>query len=484
MRSSLHNKFSLMRLPVCWACVALCLVLFSQEQLRAKDEKTWEMSPYRVQLQVVVDSHSGPPVVSAAELAQQLDQRIRTAIFPLWKLEIITPEGSERVRLLTQLEELDSLPTDSAQSPVDKVLVLTVEQRATGVALRCREFDAYLGRWSPTLTGEVRQDNMLTEQCFELVCRTFAPLAIVRVLPEDEQHVLLSFQGSELAPGITEDCFLASGNVFQPLIVRLSRTAGEHPVQVIDAPWTYVVATKPVEHDWQAEVLTGTRRPFGARRRQGIEIMALAMKTPLPATRVRFHATHDVQQALSGYDVFLQTPGEEPYQFVGQTDLRGSILVEKQESPVTMLTLRCDMQPLAKVPVVAGSAREVDVPIADDVARLRAQEQLNTLKEELIDTVARRTILMARIRQMLKDNDVQGANNLLAELDNLPKRSDMDRQFELALQSDDYRSKNPRIQAKIDKLFTDTRALLGRFLNVNDIAQIEAEVREHQKAGR
>ena len=58
---------------------------------------------------------------------------------------------------------------------------------------------------------------------------------------------------------------------------------------------------------------------------------------------------------------------------------------------------------MAKVPVVPGAKPFVEVPIADDTARLRAQAALTSLSEQLVDTVAMRNILIARVRDRLPE---------------------------------------------------------------------------------
>ena len=59
----------------------------------AADEKSWELAPYRVQLNVVVDSSARPGALTAEQFSANLMQRIRTTIYPLWSVEIVLPAG-------------------------------------------------------------------------------------------------------------------------------------------------------------------------------------------------------------------------------------------------------------------------------------------------------------------------------------------------------------------------------------------------------
>ena len=88
---------------------------------------------------------------------------------------------------------------------------------------------------------------------------------------------------------------------------------------------------------WLAEVHTGTRRPFGVRRRGRIQHLALAIRKPTGNTRVRFYARHDSTQGLTGYEVFHREPGMKQSTPLGLTDNEGSVEIQPGENQVTLL---------------------------------------------------------------------------------------------------------------------------------------------------
>ena len=475
-------------LPSLWLGRLIVLVLMvSAMPGRAADEKSWELATYRVQLHVVVDSSARPGALSAEQLSAELMQRIRTTIYPLWIVEVVLPQGRERTYQLHSLIDFPDEEEKSGASKFDKQMFLTAQVSPVGILLSSREFDCYTGRWTPILKTIVRQEHMVSQQSLELLCRVFAPLAMVRVDPDDEEQVSLLFKGEDLPRQTTETLFVREGDLFQPLLVRLSRTSGAAPEMIANVPWTFLVAEKPGDAGWQCRVFTGTRRPFGMRRRGRVELMALGLKTPLTETMIRFHASHDESQGLRGYEVFEQDLTSGEYNLLGVTNYQGSIPIEKTGAPVRMLVLRSDNQLLAKVPIIPGATTETQIPIADDVARLLVKEEMEVLKERLIDVVARRNILMARVRAFLEQGQLDDAEALVAELNALPNRADFAQEIE-SLQAltqsrgnNQYHSENPRIQGKINKLLENTRALLGRFLGVREITQLENEVREYQR---
>lgn len=456
----------------------------------AADQKYWELSPYRVQLHLSVDDSARPQPALGSGLSAEIQRQIRSTLYPLWSTEIKLHSGAEKQQLLTQLGRMENLPSEALDlnalaSGRDKHIYLNVKSTPQGFYLLCREFDCTTRRWGSTQNREIRQAWMLSRQCFDLVCQTFSPLATVRSLPDDnenkDQEVLLRFRGSDL-PRQTDLSFLMiPGEIYQPLMVR-TNSSGEVKVDSIrDIPWTYLALSEQKEDGWRGAIHTGTRRPFGIRRRGRIEHLALAMRKPSGTTKVRFYARHDAEQGLTGYEVFRREPGATSSQPLGLTDTAGAVEISPGETNVTLLFLRSEGQLLAKVPVVPGAKPVLEVPVADDTARLRAQASLSSLTELLIDTVAQRNILIARARDRLKNNEVDAAYELYLALDDLPGRARFDQLISSAENRKLNRSDDPKVQARIEKLFADTRKLLGRFLSTRQISELQGELNAARK---
>ncbi len=442
---------------------------------RAAEDKSWANSAYNVQLQIAVDSSRAPGLISLERLASELELEIRNQISPLWKVEVVRLNGAEGAKLFAQFIDLEQHAEDFAGS-FDKQMFLTVQVTPSGLRIACRERDRLTNRWTPPLERIVRQELLLSQQCFEILCETFAPLAQVQVDSEDEQYVTLDMKGAELARSNGEELFVFKDAIYQPLLMRMKRGDSSTAGHVLTIPWTYLTVEEQLASSWKCVVHSGTRRPFGGRRRAGIETIALAIKPNLPATRVRFHANHDASLPLSGYEVFQKKIGDSSFTPLAMTDIDGSIVVERAGFPVTMLALRSDKELLAQFPVVPGAVAEMEVPIADDMARLLVQESLTSFKEQLIDVVARRNILMARIRDALKKDDRAQARKLLDELNELPTRANMNQLLENVAGKLSSRSENPRVQAKIEMLFAESRKLLSNFLSTREIIELEVEV--------
>lgn len=471
--------------------------------LHAAEMKFGERTPYRIELHLAVDSRWRPQGELASRLARVLGQRVDATMSPFWDLEISVPQGRARHQLLARLdstfpapapnEDATSWQDSGGEQPpagkhADKRMLLTVRALPAGYQIRCREWDAYVRRWGPLRQRTLSQRSLLAESCFQLLRQVFAPLAVVRPVsgedgqPHLDKQMVLQFKGSRLASESVEQLFLHAGDVYQPLLRRTDRS-GEL-LDVSEVPWTYLTLTeaesteqKSPGRQWRARIHSGLRRPFGIRLRGRSELLALAMHTTRPRTQVRFYARHDRAQALSGYEVFQQREDEKSLShLLGITDSRGMIELEREQAPVVMLLVRSDGRLLAKVPVVPGAAAMVEVPIADDTARLQAQARLVEIREQLVDLVARRNILLARARNQLNKGQLDQSQQFIEELDALPGRAQFNKILSAAENQPGNRSEDPRVQARIEKLFASTRSLLGKSLDTRPVRDLQNEV--------
>ncbi len=452
----------------------LLLLVGIASSARAAGIQQWELSPYRIQLHIAIDTSSRPQPSLSQELVAALDDRIQSTLYPFWSVKISLAEGPSRYRMITDMAGLDENSIDAVASQFDKQIFLGVRATSLGYVLECREYDCYTGRWGLVTRRDARQPLMLTEQCFELLRSTFAPLATLRRTVDDSagEEIAILFKGDQIPRRTDEKLFVSSGDLFQPLRVRVNRSGKIRAGTIAPIPWTYL----EIEDDLRCRVHSGIGRPLGVRRRAGTEYIALAMKHLGESSRVRFVSRHDRSKGLAGYEVFRQNQDEKSSVLLGLTDSTGTIVVSSGDQHVATLLLRGNSQLVAKVPIVVGAASLIEVPVADDTARLRAQAALTSLREQLIDTVALRNILMARVRDRLKKGNFDAAQKLLAEMDDLPSRSRFDRLISSVEQRTANRSSDAKVQARIERLFADTRKLLGKFLNTREITVLQQEV--------
>ena len=439
-------------------------------------EKDWAFSPYRVHVTIAADTALRPQPNLAYDLQQSLSEQIAAYLSPLWVTDVSVAADAASRRQCFESRELswDELPAELKE--FDKLLWLGVRAAPEGYELTAREFDVYTRRWAPVHRRNVPQRAYLNEACFNLLATTFSPLALIEPIADNDAQVQLVLKGSGLPRQSDVDQFTKPGNVFQPLLRRSDR-AGEFVENGVTAvPWTFLTAASAEEDGrWLADVHTGTRRPFGMPRRGRVEQIAIATRNPPGPAKVRFHARSDREQGLAGYEVF-RAEDDGSTELIGVTDRDGVISIPPMaDAPVTMVLLRSDGQLLAKLPVPAGSGAMLETPVADSVARLRAQSEAQVVREQLVDVVARRAIMMARVRSFLEKGRLDDAKKLMLELDSLPTSSAFGRTIEAAAKKIPA-STDPTVQRSIDKLFSTTRELLGKFLDRRQIIDLQSQV--------
>ena len=438
-------------------------------------DKKWTLAPYRVHVTIAVDAAGRPQPNLSQDLQKSIIERIAAHIGPLWTADVKIAADAASRRQCFEAGEVpwDELPTELKE--FDKLLWLGVRAAPQGYELTAREFDAYTRRWAPAHRRTVSQRSYLAEACFDLLTGAFTPLAVIEPIADDDAHVQLVFKGSELPQRSDVDLFTKPGDLFQPLLRRSDRAGKVLESGVTPVPWTYLIAADSDDGRWLADVHTGTRRPFGMQRRGRVEQIALALRNPPGPAKVRFHARSDRDQGLAGYEVFRMA-ADGSSQRLGVTDRHGVISVPPADSgAISMILLRSDGLLLAKLPVPSSSGPLLEIPVADSVARLRAQSEAQVVREQLVDVVARRSIMMARIKALLEKGRLDDAKKLMFELDSLPTSSVFGRTIELAAKKIPP-SKDPTVQRSVDKMFSTTRELLGKFLDRRQIIDLQSQV--------
>ena len=166
---------------------------------------------------------------------------------------------------------------------------------------------------------------------------------------------------------------------------------------------------------------------------------------------------------------------------IGATDRDGKLIVPPGEDRVRVLFLKNGGQLLARLPVVPGAQPQIDVPLPDDDARLAAEARLAAMREDLVDVVARRNILMARARQKIEKKDFAAAQKLLVADQRAARPRAIQPRAQTAARR--LRSDDPQIQRRIDQLFEGTQTVLTQYLDVRPINELHNELRDAQQKG-
>lgn len=434
--------------------VAACLAILTLVTMPAGAAGLWSSRPYEVAIEIDA-APSGLSPSQRERLVSDVIERLQNRLPGFWRIR-----------------------TTDEESPVDKRFDVGVKAGGDGYHIVVQEHDQTLDNDSePTVTIAAEAAD-LSERVFCAIVSTFRPIATLTRDPNDSRRVTLDYRAFERAPS-ADIAAAAPGALLLPYQRKLDREG-----RVIDSqptPWTYLIAEPIADgEEIAAKVISHTRRPFSARTGGRIEQLALAAPIdPQRRTRLRLHAHDNPATPLPGYEVSLGQPGESALTPLGYTDDDGAVLLPAKES-VWMAHVRCGAIPVASIPVAPGIAEVINVPLVDERSRLRAELEVTSLREELIDTVARRKILGERIRRLAEAENFDGAKALLSEFDALPGMSDFTRRLDSVERS--AKAPHPIAKARLDKLFSQTRNVVSSALDARESRELSILIDRAEQA--
>ena len=482
LRSNLLNSSRLRTTPL-WLAMMLfgcaCLGVGYTSPATAAEKRFWTLKPYAIRVLVVADSKSVSSQKLASGVAEHIRRRSEASIGPIWDLSVENLTGSDRLAALRGFtnDQLLTLAQDP-DKPCDKLIVVSLVESVAGVAVAAVECDTLLERVGLKQSAPLCELIATSETAFDLLCQTFSPVALFDVDRETGDTASLAFRGSQLPARQGAPRWAKTGAIFQPILRRTDRDGAVVEDGVQPAPWTYLVldGAEREDEELNAQIHSHTRRPFGIRRRGRVEYYALLLHGGHGSTRVRLHVRDQPETPLSGYQAYLKDGPEAELVLLGGTDADGLVTVEPGEATIPYVFIKSGTQVVAKAPIPVGAIAQVEIPLLDERKRLEAEAKLSLLREELIDLVARRSILASRIEDMINKGKRDDARKLLNKLDGMAGRAQFSQKLIRAEQL--AKSDDPQVQQRIDRLFSDTSAVLGAFLSTDDVARLRELLRK------
>ncbi len=465
---------------LCCLLAASALFCFLPAASAATQEPIWDDAPTKIHALMALDIPGGSSHELAETLPAYLAQRAVAAVGPAWNLDAKVVTGALRQLVLKQVASTDGEPPDEFPKDGDKLLLLAVRRTADGYALTGREYDRLVERWGRPVTRECRQQQALAEQLFAIAWQVVASVTHLEIDAKDPQRVVLRPRGNQFPLTGDDMQWAQPGDVFLPVLRRTTRGGQLMKDGIQAVPWTFIEVTEVDGSKIVGRIHSGSRQPFGARRRGRVEEVAIALRADPANTVLKLRSRVKAEKPLVGYEVFAKNTDDESTTPIGASDLAGRIEVPPGRTRLQLLYLKNGGELLARLPVVPGAEPLIEAPLPDDDARLEAEAQLAAMREDLIDVVVRRNILMARTKQKIENKDWEQARELLRVLDELPGRAQFD--LELSKQARLVRSDDPQIQKRIDRLVEGMQAVLGKFLDSRPIGELHDELRAAQRA--
>ena len=154
-------------------------------------------------------------------------------------------------------------------------------------------------------------------------------------------------------------------------------------------------------------------------------------------------------------------------------------MVPPGDGGLKLLTIREGTLVLSRLPMVPGVEPQLAGEIHDCDPRVEAEGFVTGMREELVNVVLRRKILMLRIRRPAEEqrsDRVDQATAMLEEMQRLPSISQFSQR--IAQEKAKLVSNEAAVQRKVDGVLKNFEDDLENFFDPRGVEQIDKEVRE------
>lgn len=352
----------------------------------------------------------------------------------------------------------------------DKLFIVHVATERLPWTVSVVELDCLMRNFSVVHRRSVSSPSLLVSVMGQAITEIFAPLVRIEDAGAKTAKGLVRAHGLITDPNSPASVF--QDDFFVPMTRKNDRNGD--PVQIGPLDWAYLhvkeVDGPRLEMDYHAG------KSGGLQGRQNKRTFRTATRVrPLDdSTTIRLHAQRNPSAPLVGYEIYERGLSSTEMNFVGRTDWNGRIEIPKSDLAMRLLYVKNGGAVLARLPVVPGqSAFEVADLFGDD-QRLRAEAYIRGTQNSIVDLTAIRQLLAARIRLRLEAGQLAEAEELLQTLKDEPTyekiAGDMGRKL---LQ---LKGRNSGEQAKIDRMFAQTREMLVKNISPGLISEMEEAV--------
>ena len=408
----------------------------------------------------------------------------------------------EKLDIASEVVFLYLTPSDMT---LDKLYPVSVELNGSTYSVASREWDRASELITPVRRRETIDRRAVATEISRLLSELFRPL--VQIEAADPVSARIRTMGSEYVsadPGFSQ---VDKGTMFIPLFRYLDRNRVVQRIQFL--PWTYLTAEELERHRANCRVDTGVKTPLGAFRRRRMELRALRINPELDQSTLTLVPRRNHSKPLVGYLVAVYNDPPPPPPEKGEEnkeEAEGEKAEEEREKPdvyrsnrLGQVTIPVDPEDalqwvfirsgtalLAKFPMVAGTDANLIVECPDDTIRLDVEGQIALLQSRLVDTIAKREMVKAMIRNRMKKDEWEKVEESVDELKSLPGFDD----FKKMVTSIQYpaekraQARKDRIsESRIKKLGSEVLKIASIHLDQKKIDDLVEEVLEQRPGG-
>lgn len=493
----------------CARHISLALLAIFQAAGPAAAQETFESLPYSVRVNIAFEA--GPRFNSQfrRDLLKQVADGLERSVGEFWQAEVVEESGStfaglaalkrlaaeSLIRVPKPVEPAADEPATAETLPVDpdKQYFLWVEGAGAGFSVAGREFDNATRQLGPLTTGSVLDRGEISVALLTAIARLFRPIAAVEQ-PRNGPP-LMRARGGSFTPPDSQWQAIRPGQIFEAYSTFRNKEQVVERVQHV--PWTYVVAgDSPSLGRTAGTLISGMRSPLATRRNR-VQNVALAVSGRGPVTNLTLVTRPPARKPLAGLEVELSPvpypprDGEKPE---GEKSVpKNPRLVADRTGVVPLsVTTAPDGRPvwllvhsgqvlLARVPFLPGTQESVVLELPDDSFRLETEGEIALVQAKLVDTVARRAVLMSMAKARAKDGQWDVVTGLLKDLEAMPKAATFAGEINVIRLNSRSAAKARRdatAEQRIQKLCGETLELVTNYLDEEKLKELRDEINE------
>jgi hypothetical protein len=422
----------------------------------------------------------------------------------------------------------------------DKIVMVSIDRRGELISIGVKELDAFVRRIGLMESMQVQSLGELPQAVSFLQRRAFTPMA--RIEDNDNKTAVLRVRAAGLAASEDSPVHIRAGDVVAPYVRRDDLNG--NPTQLQSLAFTYIAITEPIDSArYYGAIFAASRGALVAAKNRRTRRVALKIQPRFPASQLKLGIRQMPSSVVPGAEIYLRTPGSEDLTMVGRTDWRGIIDVQQTKAPTITYELptystvasiakarstvangdpipegeepqetelskeeklqRLREKPptntiqinvplylyyikngetlLARLPIITGYRELEKADLPDDRRRLQAEGFLKGLQGEVLDVVARRKILEARIRRKLDEGKLDDAASLVDELRKVKNYEEMSAQIQ-GIQRRAFATESGYVPApvveRIDRMLNSTRSLMAQYLQTDLVRELEVKLIE------
>jgi len=435
----------------------------AKEPAQSPPREAIEQRPYHISVHLSCDRSARIDAAGRADLLHDWQILVRRLIGAPWVLSI-APASSPLANLDPEGLEPQAF---SSLASFDKVWVVRIARSESegALAFAGREYDTASRRLGPLQRRTALTMSDAPRALLQFTQDLFNPIA--EITGQEGEHAILNVQGAALLPATPAGAVVSKGTVFLPLRV-VSLTNGK--VQVLRIPYTYLQVESVEGPVARCKIISAMRDPFTKRILRPNSLAALGLKAGSSPIQLRF-VTKPNQAPAAGYTVTARlVPDGQPHT-LGTTDRSGRILLQPgfADGLVILRLLAGNVEPMVELPMMPGvSFQEKDIAIDPKPLTVALEARIDSLRDEVVDLVALRARLEARMKARLEGENWTGLEEALQEFSKLTPR-DTYAQRLTTLKDEASQQQRDLKQAVLTRTaqaqITDLQAMIDRYLD-------------------